>query len=63
MFIKYTYKKFPFQISIYNFGDCSLLEILHLLITTEVDMSYRTVYKNGNMIARQQIYNGVSYER
>lgn len=63
MYIQYTYKKFPFTKSIYNFEDCSLLTILYLLKTTDDDLCYRTVYKNGNMIARQQIYNGVSYER
>lgn len=61
-YIQYSFKKEPFTVSIYPF-DSSFLSILYLLKTTDDDMNYRTVYKNGSMIARQKIYNGVSYER
>ena len=62
MYIQYTLKKKPFTVSIYNF-DSSFLSVLYLIKTTDDDMNYRTIYKHGKMIARQQIYNGVSYER
>lgn len=63
MFIQYTCKQYPFTTSIYGgFEDSSLSELLYLMTVTS-DMCYRTLYKHGKMIARQQIYNGVSYER
>lgn len=60
--MQYTLKTKPFTVSVYTF-DSSFLSILYLIKTTDDDNNYRTVYKNGSMIARQQIYNGLSYER
>ena len=62
-YVKYTLKKFPFSESVFPFKSCSFLTFLYLIKTTDDDSSYRTVYKHGKMIARQRIYNGVSYER
>lgn len=63
MFVQYTLKKYPFTTSIFGgFEDSSLSEILYI-ITYIDDECYRTLYKHGKMIARQQIYNGVSYGR
>lgn len=61
-YMQYTLKRKPFTVSIYPF-DSDFLSILYLIKTTDDDCCYRTVYKHGDVIARQQIYNGVSYER
>lgn len=63
MFMTYTCKEFPFTTSIYGCFDDSCLSAILYLMTITNDLCYRTLYKHGKMIARQQIYNGVSYER
>lgn len=60
-YMKYTLKKKPYTVTIFPF-DSKFISILYIILTSTDSDNFREVFKNGKMIVRQQIYNGVSYE-